>query len=183
VDSTCGLIFLGTPFGNSKAQYAELALRYSTMLGLPRNATREDLVERSQKLININDAFQKFLRAPDRLPTPIKVICVFETINIGTEIIVPQQLATLPGFEVRSINADHCEMCRFKAYHEPGYKMISSILDLWIKATECDILNSSDVFNTAVMGNTYIGNSFGSQNIGRTSNIRSFFFGRRATAV
>jgi hypothetical protein len=64
VENTIGTAFLGTPFeGSSKAKWAKTALRMLGCISSTRKEDVHDLEERSAKLIHINDAFQKFLKA------------------------------------------------------------------------------------------------------------------------
>lgn len=99
----------------------------------------KDLEERSAKLMNINDAFQKFLKARDRSETRqfVEVACFFEQYamykarnKIGT--IVPKESACLPGIDPHSIQANHVGMCRFEDEDREGYKNISQRLIQWI---------------------------------------------------
>lgn len=62
-EKTRGIIFLGTPFkGSSKTNWARTALRMLDWLGTTHEDGK-DLEERSTKLMSVNDAFQKFLKA------------------------------------------------------------------------------------------------------------------------
>lgn len=99
----------------------------------------KDLEERSAKLMHINDAFQKFLKARDRSETGefVEVACFFEQYamykaqkKIG--IIVPKESACLPGIYPQSIQADHVGMCKFEDEDREGYKNISQQLSQWV---------------------------------------------------
>jgi protein SERAC1 len=139
VDSTCGLIFLGTPFeGSAKARWAAAALRY---LALTNSVTLNDLQERSRTLISINEDFLKFLRGRDRSWAPVEIACFFEQYpmsvagkNIG--LIVPKDSATLPGIDPLSISANHVDLCRFEDEDRNGYISISNILSQWIRGLD-----------------------------------------------
>ena len=98
-----------------------------------------DLEERSAKLMHINDAFQKFLKARDRSETGefVEVACFFEQYamykagkKIG--IIVPKESACLPGIDPQSIQANHVGMCKFEDEDREGYKNISQRLSQWV---------------------------------------------------
>ena len=99
----------------------------------------KDLEERSAKLMNINDAFQKFLKARDRSETGqfVEVACFFEQYamykaweKIG--IIVLKESACLPGIDPQSIQANHVDMCKFEDEDREGYKNISQQLSQWV---------------------------------------------------
>ena len=92
----------------------------------------KDLEERSAKLININNAFQKFLKARDRSETGqfVEVACFFEQYAMykagkKIRIIVPKKSACLPGIDLQSIQANHVNMCKFEDEDREGYKNIS----------------------------------------------------------
>ena len=165
VDSTCGIIFLGTPFEGSEAGYAKIAPHYFELVNSTLSEMPTDLEERSKVLANIANTFLKFLRSRDRDSTQVEITCFFEQLSteIATknEIIVPKASATIPGYESLSIPANHSEMCKFKSIDEVGYRQISARLDRWIRAissTESSsIYNSS--YNNAIIGNMYSGNS------------------------
>ncbi|KAG7408799.1 hypothetical protein Forpe1208_v012080 [Fusarium oxysporum f. sp. rapae] len=99
----------------------------------------KDLEERSAKLMNINDAFLKFLKARDRSETRqfVEVACFFEQYamykagkKIGT--IVPKESARLPGIDPQAIQADHIGMCKFEDEDREGYRNISQRLSQWV---------------------------------------------------
>lgn len=99
----------------------------------------QDLEERSTKLMNINDAFQKFLKARDRSETRqyVEVACYFEQYAMykaGKKIghIVPKESACLPGIDPQSIQANHREMVQFEDEDREGFKSICHRLNQWI---------------------------------------------------
>lgn len=140
VAKTIGIIFLGTPFeGSSKAKWARRGLKVLDWLSTTHKEDVKDLEERSAKLVGINDAFQKLLKARDRSEARqfIEVACFFEqyaTYKAGKKIgiIVPKESASLPGIEPQSIQANHVDMCRFEDEDRDGYMNISQRLNQWI---------------------------------------------------
>jgi hypothetical protein len=99
----------------------------------------KDLEERSAKLMSINDAFQKFLKARDRSESRefVEVACFFEQYSMyktGKKmgIIVPKESARLPGIDPQSIEANHVDMCRFEDEDREGYKSVLAQLNRWI---------------------------------------------------
>ncbi|RYP61286.1 hypothetical protein DL771_010181 [Monosporascus sp. 5C6A] len=73
IDSIRGFVFLGTPFeGKSRAKWAEVADRLPALRG---SRKPDNLQERSQALVSINENFLKFLNT--RRPL-IKVECFYD---------------------------------------------------------------------------------------------------------
>lgn len=140
MEKTIGAIFLGTPFeGSSKAKWAGRALKVLDWVSTTHKEDVKDLEERSAKLMNINDAFQKFLKARDRSETRqfVEVACFFEQYAMykpGTKIgtIVPKESACLPGIDPQAIQANHVDMCKFEDEDREGYRNISQRLSQWI---------------------------------------------------
>jgi hypothetical protein len=140
VEKTTGIIFLGTPFeGSSKAKWAGRALKVLDWVSTTNKEDMKDLEERSAKLMSINEAFQKLLKARDRSETRqfVEIACFFEQYamykggkKIG--IIVPKESACLPGVDPQSIQANHVDMCKFEDEDREGYKNISQRLSQWI---------------------------------------------------
>lgn len=140
VAKTIGIVFLGTPFeGSSKAKWARRGLKVLDWVSTTHKEDVKDLEERSAKLVGINDAFQKLLKARDRSEARqfIEVACFFEQYAMykaGKKMgaIVPKESACLPGIEPQSIQANHVDMCKFEDEDREGYKNISQRLSQWI---------------------------------------------------
>lgn len=140
VERTIGIIFLGTPFeGSSKAKWGNRALKILDMLNTTHKEDVKDLEERSAKLVSINTAFQKFLKARDRSESRdfLEVACFFEEyamykLGVKIGVIVPKESACLPGIDPQSIQANHVDMCKFEDEDREGYKRISQKLSQWI---------------------------------------------------
>jgi protein SERAC1 len=124
------MIFLRTPFeGSDNAEWANTASRYSSWISLTNNEKAKDLEERSAKLVGINEAFLKFLKARDRSKTPIEVACYFEEYPIyvadgGFGVIVSKKSAVFPGIDSLSIPANHIDICKFKDEDRNGFRNI-----------------------------------------------------------
>ena len=140
VERTIGVGFLGTPFeGSSKAKWGSRALQILGWISTTHKQDIKDLEERSAKLISVNEAFQKFLKARDRSESRefVEVACFFERYAMykgGTKMgfIVPKESACLPGIDPQSIQANHVDMCKFEDEDREGYKRISQKLAQWI---------------------------------------------------
>lgn len=144
VEKTIGVAFLGTPFeGSSKAKWGSRALKIIDWIGTTHKEDLKDLEKRSEKLISINTAFQKFLKARDRSKSRnfVEVACFFEEYSLyktGVKIgvIVPKESAFLPGIDAQPIQANHVDMCKFEDEDREGYKRISQKLSQWISELE-----------------------------------------------
>ncbi|RYO56649.1 hypothetical protein AA0116_g8440 [Alternaria tenuissima] len=139
VNHTGGVVFLGTPFeGSSKAEWGRTALRVVDCFSDTKKEDVKDLEERSAKLVSINEAFLKFLKARDRSGAPVEVECFFEALSLkilGKRfLIVPKKSAVLPGIDGQSIEANHVDMCKFADEERSGFRSISEKLSQWIKA-------------------------------------------------
>ena len=139
VERTIGVVFLGTPFeGSSKAKWGSRALQILGWISTTHKQDIKDLEERSAKLISVNEAFQKFLKARYRSESRefVEVACFFEQYAMyegGTMgFIVPKESACLPGIDPQSIQANHVDMCKFEDEDREGYKRVSQKLVQWI---------------------------------------------------
>jgi protein SERAC1 len=161
VQKTIGIVFLGTPFeGSSRAKWGSRALKILDWISTTHKEDIKDLEERSVKLLSINEAFQKSLKARDRseLKEFVEVACFFEQYamyragkKIG--IIVPKQSACLPGIDPQSIQASHVDMCKFEDEDREGYKAISQKLIKWI--SDLDKRSKVSTGDTQVRNNSY----------------------------
>ena len=140
MEKTIGVVFLGTPFkGSLKVKWAGRALKILDWISTTHKEDVKDLEERSAKLMSINKAFQKLLKARDQSETRqfLEVACFFKQYamykagkKIGT--IVPKGSACLPGIDPQLIQANHVDMCKFEDEDREGYKNVSQRLSQWI---------------------------------------------------
>lgn len=116
ISSTCGTIFLGTPFkGSDKAAWAGLAEKIFGMLSDSNDQIIKDLDTKSTKLQQISSDFHLLLqqRYESKELNPIQVACFFETKltmykkkkDLG--LIVTRQSAAIAGHQPMPIHADH----------------------------------------------------------------------------
>jgi protein SERAC1 len=140
VQKVIGVAFLGTPFeGSSKAKWGIRGLRLLEWFSTTHKEDVKDLEERSARLISINEAFYKFLKARDRSTTGdyVEIACFFEEyaiykgkVKIG--VIVPKESACLAGIDPQPIHSNHVDMCKFEDEDRENYKSIASKLSQWI---------------------------------------------------
>jgi protein SERAC1 len=138
VNSTCGAIFLGTPFkGSAKASWAQIARQLLKMFGDTNDQTIKDLEKRSEKLRTISNDFHILLeqRLKSDSLKALQVACFFEEIKTTRTLflgmqkdlghIVTADSATLAGCKQVGINATHQTMCRFSNADTAGYKLVT----------------------------------------------------------
>ncbi|KAF1959507.1 hypothetical protein CC80DRAFT_544954 [Byssothecium circinans] len=107
VNSTSGIIFLGTPFkGSDKASWAILAEKFVSLFGDSNDQTIKDVDKKSAKPQQISDMF------------PQDEIDSWKKKDLGQ--IVTKQSATIAGYQPMPINADHRAMCRFAGAQTTG---------------------------------------------------------------
>lgn len=138
-ENTIGAAFLGTPFeGSSKAAWAKTGLRLLNYFSATNKESVTDLEERSAKLLQINEAFQKFLNVRSRSETRnfMEVAYFFEAypmFKLGKQFIVPKDSACGPsGTDPLPIAADHRGMCKFEHEYVEGFKAVTQKVNQWI---------------------------------------------------
>jgi hypothetical protein len=140
-DRTIGALFLGTPFlGSSKARYAKVAATLMSIILPTQRANVKDLEEKSKKLIDICEAFAKYLRGRDRSRelAHLELACFFEERKMSRAIgfVVEKQSATWQGVDALSIPANHVNIARFQDNDGSDYKMVVGKLKEWVGSIE-----------------------------------------------
>lgn len=70
---------------------------------------------------------------------PIRLICFYETLPVfGSILVVPKDSATIDGYNLQSIPANHRDMVRFDDRNSPGFVSIQAALKLWIDAIDIE---------------------------------------------
>ncbi|CAG8956091.1 hypothetical protein HYFRA_00011875 [Hymenoscyphus fraxineus] len=141
---TIGTLFLGTPFaGSAAAKYGHLAEGLYSLVSSTQSDNLKNLQKRSEKLATINDEFAKLLRSRDRSESRnfIEVATFFEEYPVRklgkkTMTIVPKESASIFGFDLQSIAANHMDMTKFEGSYVPGYIDVSNKLKQWIKGLD-----------------------------------------------
>lgn len=116
ISSTCGTIFLGTPFkGSGKAAWAGLAEKILGMLSDSNDQIIKDLDTKSTRLQQISSDFHLLLqqRYESKDLNAIQVACFFETQTTifkkkkDLGLIVTKESAAIAGYKPMPIHADH----------------------------------------------------------------------------
>lgn len=130
---TRGIAFLGTPHRGSWA--ADWAKIPAWALGQVKSTNRSilDVLQiNNQYLEFIQTSFLSMLRDLDKKGRPLQITCFFEELpmpGIGT--IVSKESASLEGYSVFSIHANHSDMAKFGSAEESGFKRLLGELVRW----------------------------------------------------
>ncbi|KAI1016048.1 hypothetical protein LB504_009199 [Fusarium proliferatum] len=130
---TRGIAFLGTPHRGSWA--ADWAKIPAWALGQVKSTNRNilDILQiNNQYLEFIQTSFLSMLRDLDKQGRPLQIACFFEELpmpGIGT--IVSKESASLEGYSVFSIHANHSDMAKFGSAEESGFKRLLGELVRW----------------------------------------------------
>ncbi|KAG4256796.1 hypothetical protein FPRO03_03806 [Fusarium proliferatum] len=130
---TRGIVFLGTPHRGSWA--ADWAKIPAWALGQVKSTNRNilDVLQiNNQYLEFIQTSFLSMLRDLDKKGRPLQISCFFEELpmpGIGT--IVSKESASLEGYSVFSIHANHSDMAKFGSAEESGFKRLLGELVRW----------------------------------------------------
>ncbi|KAE8366417.1 Alpha/Beta hydrolase protein [Aspergillus caelatus] len=139
LDSTCGIVFLGTPHhGSGLARWAE-ALSRSLGLAKTTNTNLVSVLKRdSEVLARIQDDFHTMIKARETEgPLPIKITCFYEEMPLhAIGLVVPQDSAILPGYIPIGIHSDHMGMTKFASAEDPGFIAVCSELKRWTKEAD-----------------------------------------------
>ncbi|KAJ5935568.1 alpha/beta-hydrolase [Penicillium verhagenii] len=128
-----GIAFMGTP--HKGAWMADWAKIPASVFGLVKstNVTLLDILQRDNQLLNsIQLDFLTMIRRLRESGRGIGVTCFFEELPfpvVGR--IVTEESATLDGYEIYSIYANHRDMVRFGSEEDPGFKRLLWKLLAW----------------------------------------------------
>lgn len=121
---TCGIAFLGTPYhGAGLTQWAELLSRTIDTVKQTNTEIVEVLKRDSEVHTRIQDSFHTIVIACNRQGlSPIEISCFYEELPLpAVGLVVPQDLAILPGYIPIGIRGNHMEMTRFVGVDDPGF--------------------------------------------------------------
>ncbi|KAI1260078.1 Alpha/Beta hydrolase protein [Xylariaceae sp. FL1019] len=136
VESTCGILFLGTPhLGSSLAAVASKLAKLAGTTARTNTKVLNVLRKDSEVLSRIQSDFYSLLRSQQSArQTPWDITCCYEELPInGIGEIVTKESAILPGYPAIGIHQDHREMVRFATPHDPGYVSVVGELQRWVK--------------------------------------------------
>lgn len=130
-ESTCGIMFFGTPHrGSALATWGLSMLKILRLFQHVNDRIVSVLQQHSDVLRSVEDRFQKeLIHAEGRLKN-IRITCFYEAVpmpNLGY--IVPEDSATLAGHTNQSLDADHRDMTKFRyGVDDPGFKKVKGQL-------------------------------------------------------
>ncbi|KAJ6084383.1 hypothetical protein N7486_011183 [Penicillium sp. IBT 16267x] len=128
-----GIAFMGTP--HKGAWMADWARIPASVFGLVKstNVTLLDILQRDNQLLDsIQVDFLTMIRRLRESGRGIGIVCFFEELPfpvIGK--IVTEESATLDGYDIYSIHANHRDMVRFGSEEDPGFKRLLWKLLTW----------------------------------------------------
>ena len=131
---TIGIIFMGTPHrGAWMAGWAKIP---ASALGLVKSVNKsllEILQTDSQALELIQVSFWSMIRERQKANQPPDVTCFFEELPlVGVGKVVSKESATLEGYNLISIHANHRDMVKFPSAEENGFKRLLGELVRWV---------------------------------------------------
>ena len=132
--STCGAIFLGTPFRGSKASsWGKTLANCAAALGF-RSDDRllKTLLENSEVMERLMEDFTSIA-----LELSMKLICFYEILQtkLGkfgfglTTLVVDKSSATIEGHSSRSLVSDHSDMNKFSSLKDEKFILVSGALE------------------------------------------------------
>lgn len=155
VESTQGIIFLGTPHkGSSVASYGKIAFQLAKIFAFQSANTKllQALEKNSETLDRITTAFYETLSKHRSL----RIVSFFEEKEtrrgvFGTRI-VPPDCARIGHVheEWGGIPANHRHMAKFKSDKDTGFKKVSNIVKQWVAAIEDESTSKSGLRPTSL---------------------------------
>ncbi|KAL6409280.1 hypothetical protein AUP68_05652 [Ilyonectria robusta] len=135
IHCTRGIIFLGTPHhGSGLATWAERMSLSINVIKQTNSKIVEVLRRDSEVLARIQESFHTMVLARNKTKGyAIEITCFYEQLplpRIG--FVVPQDSATLPGYNQIGIHGNHKQMIKFSEAHDPGFMAICGELKRWV---------------------------------------------------
>lgn len=132
-DCTKGVIFMGTPHrGSWMADWAKIS---ASALGLMKSTNKsllEILQADNQFLEAIQFDFWSMIRESKGNSRCLEVTCFFEELPLrGVGKVVSKESATLEGYNLMSIHANHRDMVRFSSAENNGFQRLAGELSRW----------------------------------------------------
>lgn len=135
LESTAGIIFLGTPHtGSNIADWASILTKFSGIVRPTNKPIVSVLQPGSEMLANLQQEFHTMLDARQSQGKPVpRIYCFFEELQYNSVVghIVPRHSAILSRYNNQGIYANHVDMTRFASRMDQGYRNICGQLRIW----------------------------------------------------
>ncbi|KAI1271149.1 Alpha/Beta hydrolase protein [Xylaria sp. FL0933] len=135
LESTVGVVFMGTPHaGSSIADWASILTNLTSLVRPTNRGIVEVLRRSSESLAALQQEFHEMLHQHRSRGANVPLLhCFYEELSHGTlgRLIVPQHSAIIPGYTSEGIHANHQDMTKFGRRDDAGYQHVSAQLELW----------------------------------------------------
>ncbi|KAL8837687.1 MAG: hypothetical protein Q9170_002419 [Blastenia crenularia] len=161
-ESARRICFLATPFrGSDKVPLLEVASKLAGLFCSTNPAILSGLKQHGYQLEEIAQDFPEWLRKREAKPnTKVEIVCYMEEIVTGNfgkasyetcyqhdaangPKIVTDDSARIDGYPLRSLHANHTDICKFSGKEDDKYKTVLGVLRQWVD----DLKESSKVKN------------------------------------
>ncbi|CAH0036396.1 unnamed protein product [Clonostachys solani] len=151
LQSTRGIIFMGTPHhGSEAASYAQHLTNWMSSMKQFNTKLLEALKKDSEMLENIHDDFCSLIREKRQssMESAPGIVCFFEELPMrALGCVVSKTSATIPGFSCRGIRANHKGMTKFPSENDAGFQSfleeLSRFLPLSARPTSTDLVDDT----------------------------------------
>ncbi|PMD45596.1 hypothetical protein L207DRAFT_257879 [Hyaloscypha variabilis F] len=138
--STAGIAFLGTPHqGSPKASWGSMLASLLSYVKQDNPSIVQTLEKEAPHLNELQKRFLNMLEGRKQQGKPIEITCFFEELPmkvLGT--IVPDQSATILGYEGIGIHEDHSGMTKFGSDDSEGYRRVLGEVKRWVGKIEVE---------------------------------------------
>jgi len=136
LESTVGIVFLGTPHqGSNAASFATILARIAERTLLVRPPT-----ELLRTLTRDSDVLDQSWRQFPNICQHIKICSFYETLTMGRNIIVERSsaLTNMPGEEQCALNANHSDLCKFSDHNDQNFVVVCDAIKRFMRLTVTD---------------------------------------------
>ena len=132
-EQTTAIAFMGTPHtGSVLAKWARIPASSLGVVGSINTSLLSVLETHSEVLSRIQEDFLSMLRRLEQAGRPIQITCFCETLPmpvVGQ--IVPQESASLPGYNSISLHTNHRDLVRYGGLSDSGFKLLLGEIKRW----------------------------------------------------
>ncbi|KAF7524554.1 hypothetical protein G7054_g11381 [Neopestalotiopsis clavispora] len=163
LQSTAGVIFLGTPFQGSDETFRTAAQQRAIVAAMTNKQGSDDLVSYLQQDHKIDELVQVFLETAKQPQFSFPITCFYETLESNFQglrwklppdlasklekdsgVLVDRHSATLPGEKALPLNVRHSMLCKFATPTDQAFQSVS--FHLWnLVRNAREVLNKKQV--------------------------------------